>query len=131
MGGRPPATVMVLVVAFGFASRWFEQRVPPVVMVQQSSTTWIWSATGAAKGSVTFEVGETPWLALGKRVPLNSATAAALQTVGGIGPKRAEKIIEYIAFNGPFDDLSELAKVKGIGPKTVQRVAPFLVVGVM
>ena len=102
MGGKPTAAVMVMVVAFGFASRWLEQRVPPVVMVQQSPTSWIWSAAGTAKGTVNFAVGETPWLALGQRVPLNTATAAALQKVGGIGPKRADSIIQYIAFNGHF-----------------------------
>lgn len=131
MSGKSTATVMIVVMAVGFAARWLEQCVPPVVVVQQSATTWIWSAGGTAKGSINFEVGETPWLALGQRVPLNSAPVAALQKVGGIGPKRAESIVRYIKFNGHFKSVSEIALVKGIGPKTVQKAAPYLVVGVM
>ena len=131
MGGKPAATLMVFVVAFGFVSRWLEQRVPPVVMVQQSPTTWIWSDKGTTKGSVDVAVDETPWLALGQRVPLNSASVAALQSVSGIGPKKAEMIAQYIRFNGPFESISEMIAVKGIGPKTIQKAAPFLDVGVM
>ena len=131
MSGKSTATVMIVVMAVGFASRWLEQRVLPVVVVQQSATTWIWSSGGTAKGSISFAVVETPWLALGQRVPLNSAPVAALQKVSGIGPKRAESIVEYIRFNGYFKSISEIALVKGIGPKTVQKAAPFLVVGVM
>ena len=126
MSGKSTATLMVTVVAFGFASRWLEQRVSPVVMAQQSPTKWIWSAKGTTKGSVNFAVGETPWLALGQRVPLNSASVGVLQSVRGIGPKRASRIVEYIALNGPFDCISEIKRVKGVGPVTVQKAAPFL-----
>ena len=131
MGGKPAATLMVLLVVFGFASRWLEQRTPPVVMVQQSPTTWIWSDKGSAKGSVDVAIDETPWLALGQRVPLNSASVAALQSVSGIGPKKAEMIAQYISVNGPFEGISEMMAVKGIGPKTIQKAAPFLDVGGM
>jgi competence protein ComEA len=50
-------------------------------------------------------------------VNLNTATATELEQVKGIGPKLAEKIIEYRKTNGPFKRAEDIVNVQGIGTK--------------
>lgn len=52
-----------------------------------------------------------------KKINLNTCTAAELVQVKGIGPKLADKIIEYRKANGPFKKAEDIVKVPGIGPK--------------
>ncbi len=56
-------------------------------------------------------------------VDLNRADAATLETLPGIGPARAEAIIEYRETNGPFAEPGDLRGVSGIGEATFQRLA--------
>lgn len=62
-------------------------------------------------------------------VNLNSATAADLQDVTGIGPKKAEAIVEYRKKNGQFKSVDDLDKVPGFGKSTVDKVRNDLTVG--
>ncbi len=48
------------------------------------------------------------------RIDLNSATSHQLQSLPGIGPKLAQRILDA----RPFRSVSDLRKVPGIGPKT-------------
>ncbi|MDR2525127.1 MAG: helix-hairpin-helix domain-containing protein [Oscillospiraceae bacterium] len=59
-------------------------------------------------------------------VRLNSATAEQLQTLKGIGPAKAQAILEYRAIHGRFTDLRQLLEVKGIGEKTLANMLPYL-----
>ena len=64
------------------------------------------------------------------RVDINTADAAQLETaLVGIGPSKAEAIVEYRKANGPFKSADELALVKGIGLKTVERNRDLIAVG--
>jgi competence ComEA-like helix-hairpin-helix protein len=47
-------------------------------------------------------------------VNINTATSEELQTLPGVGPKTAEKIIQYRQANGPFQKIEDIMKVKGI-----------------
>lgn len=58
---------------------------------------------------------------------LNTATMAELQKVNGIGPKKAEAIIEYRK-KTPFKSVDELDKVPGFGKSTVEKVKKDLTV---
>ena len=49
-----------------------------------------------------------------KLVNINTAGSEELQTLPGIGPKTAEKIILYRTANGPFEKIEDIMKVKGI-----------------
>jgi competence ComEA-like helix-hairpin-helix protein len=61
-------------------------------------------------------------LALGIPIGINSATIEDLIMLPGIGPKLAEKIIEYREFNGRFKNPSELQNVNGIGEKKFKSI---------
>ena len=52
-------------------------------------------------------------------VDVNRATAEELETLPGIGPSRAAKLVAYREVHGPFATLESLADVPGIGPGTV------------
>lgn len=60
---------------------------------------------------------------------LNSATAAQLDGVKGIGPGKAKAIVDYREKNGPFKSIDELKNVKGFGDKSVARLRGELTVG--
>lgn len=56
------------------------------------------------------------------RLNLNTASAAELELLPGIGPALAARIVEDRAANGPFRSVDDLDRVKGIGPKTLGRI---------
>ena len=55
-------------------------------------------------------------------VNINSATKEQLETLDGIGPVKAQAIIDYRKKNGPFKTLEDLKKVDGIGDATFDKV---------
>lgn len=59
---------------------------------------------------------------------LNTATAEELQALPGIGPIRAQNIVDYRAQNGPFQSPEELAAVEDIGPGTLDAVRDLICV---
>ena len=61
-------------------------------------------------------------------VNLNTATQAQLESLPGIGPKSAERILEYRQKNGSFKKIEDLMNVKGIGEKSFLKLKPFLTV---
>ena len=55
-------------------------------------------------------------------ININSASAAELDTLPGIGPALADAIIEYRSDNGPFGSIDELARVPGISARMVDNM---------
>jgi len=62
-------------------------------------------------------------------VDLNTATKEELDTVKGIGPVKAQAIVDYRKKNGPFKSVDDLKNVKGFGEKTVAKIRADLTVG--
>lgn len=55
-------------------------------------------------------------------VEINSATAEQLETIPGIGPATAARIIAFRKEHGPFRRVEDLIKVRGIGETTFQKI---------
>lgn len=62
------------------------------------------------------------------KVNINKADESELQTVPGIGPATAQKIIEYRQSNGRFKSPEDIKNVKGIGEKTFETMKEYITV---
>ncbi len=74
------------------------------------------SGSSTASGST----GDTPLMSL------NTATLTDLQTLSGIGEKRAQDIIDLRDRMGGFKSVADLKEVSGIGDKTFEKIAPYV-----
>ncbi|NCX76783.1 MAG: ComEA family DNA-binding protein [Actinobacteria bacterium] len=59
-------------------------------------------------------------------ININRGTKAEFDSLAGIGPVIATRIINYRNTNGPFLALDDLLKVSGVGSKTLERIRPRL-----
>ena len=76
------------------------------------------SGSGADGSAVsTSGVSDTAGL-----VNINTASAAELQTLSGIGPSMAQSIIDERTKNGPFASVDDLMRVSGIGEKKLAKI---------
>jgi competence protein ComEA len=78
---------------------------------------------GAASSAAGAPLG-----AGGAAVNINTADAAALDTLPGVGPSTAAKIVADREANGPFATPDDLGRVPGIGPKKLEQLKPAICV---
>lgn len=62
-------------------------------------------------------------------VNINTASVQELAGLQGIGPTKAQAIVDYRDKNGQFRTVEELAKVKGVGQKTLEKLGREITVG--
>jgi competence protein ComEA len=68
----------------------------------------------------------SPASSAGGKVHLNSATLEDLDSLPGIGPVTAQKILDYRTANGAFQSVDELDAVPGIGPARLAQLKPLV-----
>lgn len=86
----------------------------PTVGEQQAAA----ASSGADSGAVAASgAGSSSGL-----VNINTASAAELQTLSGIGPSMAQSIIDERSKNGPFASVDDLMRVPGIGEKKLAKI---------
>lgn len=59
-------------------------------------------------------------------ININSATQTELETIPGIGPSTALKIIEYRKQNGKFNSIDDLKNISGIGESKFENMKPYI-----
>ena len=64
-----------------------------------------------------------------EKVDINTADAVLLQTLNGIGEKKAALIIAYREENGSFQTIEDIMEVSGIGEKTFEGLKDLITVG--
>ena len=70
-----------------------------------------------------FLAGSLLWAGLAlAQININSASKEQLDSLKGIGPVKAQAIIDYRRQHGPFNSVDELEKVPGIGPETLKDI---------
>jgi len=74
--------------------------------------------SGSSQPSVDPQSEAVVQGASGGLINVNNATAAQLETLPGIGPSRAQEIIN----NRPYASINDLERVSGIGPKTIEKL---------
>jgi competence protein ComEA len=73
--------------------------------------------------------GATVVAATTELVNINTASLEELDTLPGIGPSTAQKIIDYREQNGPFVNAEDIINVSGIGPGTYERIKDLITIG--
>jgi competence protein ComEA len=89
-----------------------QQVVVPRRVVAGATST----APAGAAGAGTASAPSAP----AAPINLNSATAEQLDTLDGVGPSTAEKILQYRTEHGGFRSVDDLGQIPGIGPKRLE-----------
>ncbi|MGC9796025.1 helix-hairpin-helix domain-containing protein [Fervidobacterium riparium] len=63
-----------------------------------------------------------------RKIDINTAGIEELQKLPGIGPTKAQEIINYRTKNGPFRSIDEIMNVKGIGKKTFEKMKDMITI---
>jgi competence protein ComEA len=83
----------------------------------------------AAPVSAQAPAAERPAPEAAKVINLNTATAPELETLPGIGPAMAARIVEYRTKSGPFKRIEEIMNIQGIGERVFLRLRSQITVG--
>ncbi len=62
----------------------------------------------------------------GVRIPINKANVTTLDSLPGIGIKKAQAIVDYRRAHGLFTSVNQLSQVKGIGPRLLAKIIPYV-----
>lgn len=102
------------------------ERMAPYLTTEESTRLVVEAGGGSAPPptvpSPTVEESPDPVSSLDQAlVNLNTASAIELESLDGIGPALAARIIEHREAHGPFRRVEDVAAVRGIGPRTLGR----------
>ncbi|MDX1437162.1 MAG: helix-hairpin-helix domain-containing protein [Anaerolineales bacterium] len=84
--------------------------------------------TGLAQGAGNTPDGGNRPQSANSLIEINKATQEELESLPGIGPATALKIISYREEHGPFTTIDEITRVSGIGPATFEEIKNLITV---
>lgn len=97
----------------------------PLPISPESSAGVSQENAGSTGGATTLNSTPVanPTASASGKININTAGAAELDKLSGVGPALAERIIQYRTEHGPFAQAEDLKNVSGIGAKTFERMA--------
>ncbi len=135
--------------------RWFEEGAPDVTALKQAEFAELAAEADSTVVTDTSRLSDAMWRrrvdqiesltvagradsvsALLERyedapvfqVGVNSAGVEELASLPRIGPKLAERILDYRRQHGAFQSVEELTRVKGIGKKMLETIRPYITI---
>lgn len=124
---RYEAAALGLTAAFVlFTGGWFlashTQSEPYTVTVQQAATP----ASSSVQPEAEANSGTPESLLEGERISINTADVYELDRLPGIGPTKAQAIVDYRTEHGPFQSTEQLLEVSGIGEATLEGLLDYI-----
>jgi len=101
-----------ILLAGGMTSSAFEQSVNLARMVSDGEQIVVLDKSQVSSGEASAQF-----------ISLNNATSEQLESLPGVGPAMAARIIEHRESIGSFSDLSQLKDVSGIGDKLYAKIS--------
>lgn len=99
----------------------------PVAATEPLASRPAVEATGVQEASPAQPVASATSVPINDgKIHINSADATMLMELPGIGEKKAQAILDYRTQNGPFQNVTDIVKVKGIGAKMLEKMLPDL-----
>lgn len=93
------------------------QNKPVTIQTTTSPAPQVTSATNEEESTVPIE-----------KVNINTASEQLLDTLPGIGPVLAKRIIAFREANGPFQEITDISLVDGIGPEKLLSLLDYITV---
>ena len=84
------------------------------------------TAVSSAEQTQTGESSQPESLLEGERIPVNTADVYELDRLPGIGPTKAQAIVDYRTEHGPFQSAEQLLEVSGIGEATLEGLLDYI-----
>jgi comEA protein len=115
---------LVAALLLGSAISLYRRHRPHVASELSVSTSEVVSEPSVSDSTIEEEAKNTT----GQKLNINTATSQELQTLPGIGPQLAERIIAHRQAHGYFLSVHHITEVRGIGEKTFQRIGDSITV---
>ena len=91
-----------------------------VLFLLAVALTWLLTPR-TARGDYEIEAAQL------RMVNINTAGVDELDSLPGIGPVLAQRIVDWRTENGPFTDAAQLLEVDGIGQTVLESIQDFIV----
>jgi competence protein ComEA len=109
------------------ASKRAERRLPMNRLFQKFLALTLTALIALAAFSPVYAQNQSK--AGSNKININTASVSELQNLPRIGPKVAQRIVDYRTENGPFKKVEDIMKVRGIGEKVFNGIKDLITVG--